>query len=108
MIGPTRPVPAPANDFVCMVSGAAHSSRTEQGRGVSRTLARAAAVADRRVTGLSREVLAELVVELGPRWQACQDARLADRPRHERREGGRLVMFAVSWRSSQGSATCWS
>ncbi|MGR6964242.1 helix-turn-helix domain-containing protein [Geodermatophilus sp. URMC 61] len=48
---------------------------------MSRTLARAAAVADRRVTGLSREVLAELVVELGPRWQARQDARLADRPR---------------------------
>src|SRR3712207_486754 len=53
----------------------------EQGRRVSRTLARAAAVADRRVTGLSREVLAELVAELGPRWQARQDARLADRPR---------------------------
>jgi hypothetical protein len=33
------------------------------------------------VTELSREVLAELVAELGPRWQACQDARLADRPR---------------------------
>jgi hypothetical protein len=48
---------------------------------VSRNLARAAAVADRRVTGLSREVLAELVAELGPRWQACRDARLADRPR---------------------------
>ncbi len=48
---------------------------------MSRTLARAAAVADRHVTGLSREVLAELVVELGPRWQARQDARLADRPR---------------------------
>jgi hypothetical protein len=48
---------------------------------VSRTLARAAAVADRRVTGLSPQVLAELVVELGPRRQACQDARLADRPR---------------------------
>jgi hypothetical protein len=48
---------------------------------VSRTLARAAAVADRRVTGLSPQVLAELVVEVGPRWQACQDARLAVRPR---------------------------
>jgi hypothetical protein len=33
------------------------------------------------VTGLSREVLAELVAELGPPWQARQDARLADRPR---------------------------
>ncbi len=48
---------------------------------MSRTLARAAAVADRRVTGLSPQVLAELVAELGPRWQARQDARLADRPR---------------------------
>src|SRR3712207_2540898 len=44
-------------------------------------MARATAVADRRVTGLSQEVLAELVAELGPRWQARQDARLADRPR---------------------------
>ena len=33
---------------------------------MSRTLSRAAAVADRRVTGLSREVLAELVAELRP------------------------------------------
>jgi hypothetical protein len=48
---------------------------------VSRTLAGAAAVADRRVTGLSREVLAELVAELGPRRQSRRDARLADRPR---------------------------
>ena len=48
---------------------------------MSRSLARAAAVADRRVTGLSPQVLAELVAELGPRWQARQDARLADRPR---------------------------
>ncbi len=48
---------------------------------MSRSLARAAAVADRRVTGLSREVLADLVAELGPRWQARRDARLTDRPR---------------------------
>ena len=48
---------------------------------MSRSLARAAAVADRRVTGLSREVLADQVAELGPRWQARRDARLADRPR---------------------------
>src|SRR3712207_1583515 len=37
-----------------------------QGRGVSRTLARAAAVADRRVTGLSRRFWLELLVEPGP------------------------------------------
>jgi hypothetical protein len=53
---------------------------------VPRSQARAAAVADRRVTGLSREVLAELVAELGPRRQARQDARLADRP-HRRAVG---------------------
>ena len=35
------------------------------------------------MTGLSREVLAELVAELGPRWQARQDARLTDRPRQQ-------------------------
>ncbi|MGY1779785.1 helix-turn-helix domain-containing protein [Geodermatophilus sp. SYSU D01036] len=52
-----------------------------QGQDVSSTLPRAAAVADRRVTGLSREVLAELVAERGPRWQARRVARLADRPR---------------------------
>ena len=33
------------------------------------------------MTGLSPQVLAELIAELGPRWQAHQDARLADRPR---------------------------
>src|SRR3712207_2244933 len=66
-----------------MVSSAACSrrARTEHGCGVARSLIRAVAVADRRVTGLSREVLAELVTELGPRWQGRQDARLVDRPR---------------------------
>ncbi|MGR6967965.1 transposase family protein [Geodermatophilus sp. URMC 61] len=48
---------------------------------MSKTLARAAAVADRHVTGLSQQVLAELVAEVGPRWQARQEARLVDRPR---------------------------
>jgi DDE superfamily endonuclease len=50
---------------------------------VSRSLARAAAVVDRRVTGLSTQVLAELVAELGPRWQACRDTRRANRPRRQ-------------------------
>ncbi len=54
--------------------------RDGTGSGVSRTLAKAT-VGDRRVTGLSQEVLAELVAELGPRWQARREARLADRPR---------------------------
>ena len=34
-----------------------------------------------RGTGLSPQVLADLVAELGPGWQARQHARLADRPR---------------------------
>lgn len=42
---------------------------------------RAAVVSNRRVTGLSVEVIADLVAEIGPVWQARQDARLADRPR---------------------------
>ena len=33
------------------------------------------------MTGLSAEVIAELVAEVGPVWQARQDARLAGRPR---------------------------
>ena len=64
---------------------------------MSRTLARAAAVADRRVTGLPPQVLAELVPGLGPRWQARQDARLADRPRQRAAGAGarhRLVFIA--------------
>ena len=38
-------------------------------------------VGNRRITGLSPEVIGELVAELGPVWQARRDARLADRPR---------------------------
>jgi len=55
------------------------------------------AVADRRVTRLPPQALAELVVELGPRWQACQDARLADRPRQRAVRAGpvRLPMTAA-------------
>ena len=67
---------------------------------MSRTLARVAAVADRRVTGLSLEVLAELIAELGPRWQACRDARLADRPRRRAVGAGaryRLVFIDRLW-----------
>ena len=48
---------------------------------------RAALAGDRRVTGLSSPVLAALVAEVGPAWQARQDARLADRP-HRRRAVG--------------------
>ncbi|MFI2078131.1 hypothetical protein [Streptomyces triculaminicus] len=43
--------------------------------------AREAIVADRRITGLSHEVIAALVTEVGPVWQARHEARLSDRPR---------------------------
>lgn len=44
--------------------------------------ARRVIVADRRITGLSPEVIGELVAEVGPVWQARHDAKLLDRPRH--------------------------
>lgn len=42
---------------------------------------RAGVLSSRRVTGLTAEVIAGLVAEVGPVWQARQDARLAGRPR---------------------------
>jgi hypothetical protein len=82
----------------CTVSGRACWWTTEQGRGVSRSVARVAAVADRRVTDLSPQVSAELVAGPGPRWQARQDAHLADRPRL--RATGSVE--GVGWCSSTG------
>ena len=48
---------------------------------------RAALAGDRRITGLSSPVLAALVAEVGPQWQARCDARLADRPHRKRAVG---------------------
>ncbi|MCG3040031.1 transposase [Streptomyces sp. S1A] len=42
---------------------------------------RAAIISDRRITGLSADVIAELVAELGPLWQERHQARLTSRPR---------------------------
>jgi len=42
---------------------------------------RAAIISDRRITGQSVDVLAELIIEVGPRWQAQHQIRLAARPR---------------------------
>lgn len=42
---------------------------------------RAAIISDRRITGLSAEVIAELVSELGPLWHERHQARLVSRPR---------------------------
>lgn len=43
--------------------------------------ARGLIMSERRVTGLSTAVIADLVAELGPVWQARRDAELLDRPR---------------------------
>jgi hypothetical protein len=66
---------------------------------VSRNLSRAAAVADRRVTGLSPAALVELVAELGPR----RDARLADRLRRRAVGAG----AGTGWCSSTGCRPPW-
>lgn len=42
---------------------------------------RAAIISDRRITGLSTNVIAELVAELGPLWHERHQAKLASRPR---------------------------
>jgi hypothetical protein len=44
-------------------------------------MVRAAIISDRRITGLSADVLVELVAELGPLWCAQHEAKLASRPR---------------------------
>ncbi|MFF7780328.1 transposase family protein [Streptomyces tanashiensis] len=45
------------------------------------TVTRAVIISNRRVTGLSVDVIAELVAELGPLWHERHQARLASRPR---------------------------
>ncbi|MER5402467.1 transposase family protein [Streptomyces sp. NPDC002599] len=42
---------------------------------------RAAIIGDRRITGLSADVIAEIVAEVGPLWHARDRVRLASRPR---------------------------
>ncbi len=42
---------------------------------------RAAIIGDRRITGLSADVIAELVVELGPLWHERHQAKLMPRQR---------------------------
>jgi hypothetical protein len=44
-------------------------------------VSRAAIISDRRITGLSADVIAELVAELGPLWHERHQARLASRQR---------------------------
>ncbi|MFF9059970.1 hypothetical protein ACF09K_14965 [Streptomyces sp. NPDC014882] len=46
-----------------------------------RNVSRAGIISDRRITGLSADVIAELVAELGPLWHERHQAKLASRPR---------------------------
>lgn len=43
------------------------------------TVSRAVIVSNRRITGLSADVIAELVAELGPLWHERHQAKLASR-----------------------------
>ncbi|GAA2168207.1 transposase family protein [Actinomadura napierensis] len=63
-----------------MVVVAAGSLIVDHGRMV-RSVARAAVVGNRRITGLSPAVIDELVAEVGPVWQEWHQAVLAARPR---------------------------
>jgi hypothetical protein len=49
---------------------------------------RAAIISDRRITGLSADVLAELIAEVGPLWHERHQAKLAARPRKRKRAVG--------------------
>ncbi|WP_244190786.1 transposase [Streptomyces caeruleatus] len=44
-------------------------------------VSRAAIISDRRITGLSGDVIAEIVTELGPLWHERHQAKLASKPR---------------------------
>ncbi|MGA5499504.1 transposase family protein [Streptomyces cinereoruber] len=46
-----------------------------------RNTTRSAIISNRRITGLTAEVIAELVAEVGPLWHERHQARLASRPR---------------------------
>lgn len=48
---------------------------------VVRNGSRTAIISDRRITGLSADVIAELVAEVGPLWHERHQARLESRPR---------------------------
>ena len=53
-------------------------------------------LSNRRVAGLSSAVISSLVAEIGPLWQARQEARLASRPLHPCAGGGARYRFAFA------------
>ncbi|MCX5251722.1 hypothetical protein OG895_42355 [Streptomyces sp. NBC_00201] len=48
-----------------------------------RNTTRAAVISNRRITGLTADVIGELVAEVGPLWQELHQARLVSRPRKQ-------------------------
>ncbi|MFF5924323.1 transposase family protein [Streptomyces flavochromogenes] len=56
-------------------------------------MTRAVIVGNRRITGLSADVIAELVTELGPLWHERHQARLASRPRRRAVGAGAKYRF---------------
>ncbi|WP_406841907.1 transposase family protein (plasmid) [Streptomyces sp. AHU1] len=55
---------------------------------VAENRARAVIIGNRRITGLTGDVIAELVAEIGPLWHERHQARLASRPRKRAVGGG--------------------
>ncbi|MCX5294355.1 hypothetical protein [Streptomyces sp. NBC_00183] len=61
-----------------------------------RNTTRAAVISNRRITGLTADVIGELVAEVGPLWQELHQARLVSRPRKQAVSAGakhRLVFI---------------
>ncbi|MFM9734749.1 transposase family protein [Streptomyces niveiscabiei] len=55
--------------------------------------ARAVIVSNRRITGLTGDVIAELVAEIGPLWHGRHQVKLASRPRKRAVGGGPKRQF---------------
>lgn len=56
--------------------------------GVVENLARAAIIHSQRITGLTPDVIAELVAEIGPLWRERHQSGLASRPRRRAVDAG--------------------
>ncbi|MGW0544857.1 transposase family protein [Streptomyces griseoincarnatus] len=66
---------------------------------------RAALISDRRITGLSADVITELVAELGPLWHERHQDRLASKPRKRAIRAGRSGPLHHHPRRRRGTAT---
>ncbi|WP_406053665.1 transposase family protein [Streptomyces sp. NBC_01077] len=62
------------------------------------TVTRAVIVSNRRITGLSADVIAELITELDPLWHECHQAKLTSRPRKRAAGAGAKHRFVFAGR----------